>query len=167
MTQPHFPGAEVVRQWDVSQYSEWQNSLWLTLDDVYFAAVGGYTETRHPSPSLVVEGERFAAWQQRVIDRWEYEATTRDNRTRGLTKADLPDCTWLYMYERMLAAEPLRPPVVPPEQFRFYMGSWVGTPVGSGTVTGRTAGEPNRYGVQMGGQVVQFTEGELNYLDDD
>ena len=165
---PYFPGSEVVPQWSKEQYNPWEAALWAALDDVYHAAAFAFAETRQPSPGFVVDAERFSAWQQRVIERWEYEAH-RDNATRGLTRADLPENAWLYMYERMLAADALRPSTPPVDTFRFYIGSWVGTAIGAGTIVSRTScpGEPNTYGVKMGGQVFQFTEGELGYLDDD
>ena len=165
MTTPHFPGSEATRQWDEDQYSPWQNSLWLTLDDVYFAVVGGYAEMRHPSPGFTFDDTRFREWKARVLERWSAEAT-RDNRTRGFTEADLPECAWLSLYERMLAAEPLRP--TEPERFNFGMGSWVGTTVGPGLVVSRVRRpEGVTYGVRVAGEVIQFPEEALGYLNDD
>ena len=103
---PHFPGITTQRQFQ--GYNTYQEALWNAFEDTYYARTGGYDHTRMPTPGKEFDEERFRAWQQKAINAWASEAT-RDAKTRGLTKEDLPENLWLSLYERLLAAQPLKP----------------------------------------------------------
>ena len=102
---PHQPGATTQRQFE--GYDSYQEALWKAFDDVYYARIGGYGHTRRPTPGKEFDEGRFRAWQQKAISAWASEAT-RDAKTRGLTKEDLPEELWLSLYERLLAAQALK-----------------------------------------------------------
>lgn len=103
---PHFPGITTQRQFE--GYSPYQEALWKAFEDTYFARVGEYEHTRMPTPGKEFDEDRFRTWQLKTINAWASEAT-RDAKTRGLTKEDLPESLWLSLYERLLAAQPLKP----------------------------------------------------------
>ena len=103
---PHFPGIATQRQFE--GYNAYQEALWKAFEDTYYARVGGYDHTRMPTPGKEFDENRFHAWQQNAINAWASEAT-RDPKTRGLTKEDLPESLWLSLFERLLAAQPLKP----------------------------------------------------------
>ena len=161
---PYFPGSDLVRQWEDDKYIPYQMVLWQALDDTYHAIAFGYVDTRQPSPGFKFDGERFEAWQGRMIDRW-HEESVRTPGTRGLLKEDIPTNAWLYLYERMVAANPFKPP--PQHRFLFAMGTWVVSNKGAGAVVSRRAAEPNVYGVKLLHSTVFIPEDELGYPDDD
>ena len=99
----HFPGVNVRRQYE--GYSVYQEALWDALDDVYQARVFGFEHTRMPTPGMVFNESRFRAWQNKMLNQSKIEAT-RDNGTRGFTDEDLTQPAMLYLYERMVAADP-------------------------------------------------------------
>ena len=104
---PHKPGAEVKRSF--SGYSKYQEALWQAFDDFYFADVGGYNNTRMPTPGKIIEPTLphqldLSGWKELVIERWEKEAV-RDKATKSLDANEIPDNLWYYLYERFLDAE--------------------------------------------------------------
>lgn len=103
---PHPPGTDTVRQF--MGYSPYQEALWQAFSDTYYSRAYGFSETRMPTPGLEFDEERYLAWQQKVVYSWSCEAG-RDANTRGLTKEDLPEPLWLYLFERMVDAGKLKP----------------------------------------------------------
>lgn len=109
MVTPHTPGVFSGRQWDRSSYDDYQWALWTALEDAYYADVSGYGHCRMPAPGEAVDMERFSQWQHLVTVQWEFESSSRGGgTTRGLTPSDWPPDLWLYLYQWMLAAEPLK-----------------------------------------------------------
>jgi len=104
---PHKPGEFIQRRF--SGYSDYQEHLWEALDDFYFADVGGYGNTRQPTPGKVIEPKYshqldFSGWKELVIQRWGFESG-RDKNTKGITDDEIPEHLWYYLYERFLDAE--------------------------------------------------------------
>jgi len=104
---PHKPGVEVRRNF--SGYTVYQECLWQAFDDFYFADVGGYGNTRMPTPGKTIEPTLphqldLSGWKERVLGQWEKESA-RDKATKGLDAHEIPDHLWYYLYERFLAAE--------------------------------------------------------------
>jgi len=102
----HQPGLVVSRQFH--NYNEFQDALWDAFDDFYYADVGGYGETRMPTPGKVIEPKNsynldFNDWKLRVLERWKAEAG-RDAQTRGCTVEEFSENLWYYLYERFLDA---------------------------------------------------------------
>ena len=104
---PHPPGINTKRQFQ--GYNSYQETLWQAFSDTYFSRSYGYAEGRMATPGLQFDQEAFLAWRQKAVNAWHKESG-RDLNTRGLTSEDLPEHLWLYLYERFLAAAPLKPP---------------------------------------------------------
>jgi len=104
---PHKPGVEVKRSF--TGYTEYQEALWQAFDDFYFSGVGGYDNTRMPTPGKIIEPTlphqiELSGWKELVIERWEKEST-RDKSTKSLDANEISDNLWYYLYERFLDAE--------------------------------------------------------------
>ena len=93
----------------VSGYNPYQLALWSAINDVYQARSFGYIHTLQPSPWFVVDVPRYEAWKDKFCSAHEDESH-RDVNTRGWQVGDLPEAAWLYLFERMIRAEPLKPP---------------------------------------------------------
>lgn len=91
----------------MSGYSPWQEALWQAMNDVYYAAVYGYGHTRQASPGRAFDMQAFESWKAKVVAAWAQESV-RDAGTRGADMEEIPDSLWLYWYERVLDAEPLK-----------------------------------------------------------
>lgn len=118
MTTPHKPGVFSRGEWQRDSYNDYRWELWQTLEDAYYASVSGFGHCRMPAPGQKLDRKRFDAWRERTVERWETEAH-RQLGTRGLVLADWPEELWLYVYQRMLAAEPLKPPPPPPQDYVY------------------------------------------------
>ena len=101
---PFPPGIIVRRPYSPSSYNDHQWALWQAFNDVYYAQVYGFGETRQASPCVLLDRGRFEAWRQKVLAGWRQEAG-RDRRTSSPGNVeDIPDPLWLYWYQRVLAA---------------------------------------------------------------
>ena len=103
---PHRAGVTTERAF--TDYNEYQQALWEAFEDAYYARAYGFGLTRMPTPGLKIDEERFQTWKSKAVAAWAFEAM-REGRTRGLTAEDLGEDLWRYLYERMLAAQPLKP----------------------------------------------------------
>lgn len=112
MSYAYRPGSIIVRQWSDLSYSPYQLALWRALDDAYYAHANGpkMMSTRQPSHrEPTIDRDRFEAWQARVLERWEIENHGRGHgKSRSLAPSDWPNNLWLYLYQRMVAADPLK-----------------------------------------------------------
>ena len=106
---PYQPGHTTVRGFE--GYDAYQEKLWQAVDDIYRAMTQGYSHTRLPTPGKSFDEKTFQLWRQKAITAWTVEAT-RDNKTRGISEADMPQSSWLYLYERIREARnaPKTPP---------------------------------------------------------
>jgi hypothetical protein len=99
------PGGTAKRVY--SQYSPYQEALWQAFDDAYFAYINGYAEMRQPTPGVKFDQDRFDAWMERILLRWQVEAK-RDDKMRAMVRSDYPEALWIYLFERMVAADSLK-----------------------------------------------------------
>lgn len=98
---PYIPGQVTRRHFE--GYDTYQEKLWQAVDDIYRAMTQEYEHTRMPTPGQAFDEKTFQLWQQKAIQSWVVEAT-RDNKTRGIRESDMPESSWLYLYERVREA---------------------------------------------------------------
>ena len=103
---PYEPGVQTHRI--SGTYDSYQQALWEAWSDACYAGMYGFAETRHPSADFQPNPEKFDQWREKVIANWAAEAH-RIKGSRGADMNEMPLHWWLYLYERMLDADRLKP----------------------------------------------------------
>ena len=81
---------------------------------MWYARTYDYLSTRQASPGFSCDEGRFRAWVAKYTAAMEQEIRSRGVLGKGRQTWDfsvIPETAWLYLYERMLAAGPVEPPL--------------------------------------------------------
>ena len=105
---PHKPGAPTALHYQRGAYDDYQWALHLAWTDAWYMAANGLGMLRGPTPGLAFDQQRYDAWREKVLYWSDYESQTRDQNTQGIDMHDWPDNLWLYLFERMCAADTLK-----------------------------------------------------------
>lgn len=97
---PDAPGVQTYREH--VGYDARQEALWQVFDDVYYAACFGFAHTRLPTPGRNLDGEEMAKYQERMIEAWNQEGTSRfPSSTAPIESGEMEPLFWWHITERM------------------------------------------------------------------
>ena len=101
------PGSYTTREyWN---YDACQEVRWQAYNKAYFAVAQGRGHTLWPTPGKAVDMKAFRTWQKKFVKSSHAEAFTRGHGLAvGINKEDYPTNVWLWLFERMNAAEELK-----------------------------------------------------------
>lgn len=106
MATPYNPGAYPPREFGLKTYSVRQEIRWRAYNRAYYSLYEGRLGTLHPTPGFSYDTGEFEQWQDRFLAGGVTEAGTRGKGlARPLAANDYPGHVWVWIYQRMLAAE--------------------------------------------------------------
>lgn len=108
MATPYNPGQYKKREFDPALYKPHQEARYQAYSTAYYALYGDRLNTLRPTPGFCYDPEKFSDWKKKFLIGGLQEAGSRGLKVaRGLTEDDYPDSVWVWLYQRMLAAEEL------------------------------------------------------------
>ena len=99
------------------KYNPHQWAVQQALSRASYGFTYGFARTLMPRPGSSIDGEDFHKWQNKALDGWKNENNSRGRGvgvstglliTRAVVKEDLTDDQWLWLYQQIRAAPPVK-----------------------------------------------------------
>lgn len=110
MPTPYNPGKTRKRDYSPNSYQPYQEMRWQAYNIAYYALYAGRLDTLHPTPGFWYHRREFEEWQEKFVAGGKAENASRGmGITRHIDIDDYPHHVWVWIYQRMLAADELVP----------------------------------------------------------
>lgn len=103
---PYNPGSYQAREYPLERYNAVQETRWEAYNHAYYALYNDQLDTIYPTPGFSFNPYRFQEWKKKFFSGGKAESASRGLKlTRPIVDADYPEHVWVWLYQRMLAAD--------------------------------------------------------------